>query len=155
MSEEMSSVRIGPAEEDQLPALAALLGVLFEQEAEFRPDRQRQLAGLRAIHERPALGTVLVAREGAEVVGMVVVLHTVSTALGAPAAILEDLVVSPGRRGRGIGSALVRAAVAHAREQGCARITLLTDADNRDAARLYARHGFRGSPMVPMRLRLE
>ncbi|HYQ38837.1 MAG TPA: GNAT family N-acetyltransferase, partial [Pseudomonas sp.] len=39
----------------------------------------------------------------------------------------------------------------HAREVGCQRITLLTDADNAAAQRFYARHGFGPSPMIPLR----
>jgi ribosomal protein S18 acetylase RimI-like enzyme len=44
--------------------------------------------------------------------------------------------------------------VALARAEGCARITLLTDAANAGAQRLYARFGFACSSMTPMRLML-
>ncbi|MNY66030.1 putative phosphinothricin acetyltransferase YwnH [compost metagenome] len=77
-----------------------------------------------------------------------------STALGARVALLEDMVVDTGARGTGIGSALLEQAIAHARDSGCRRITLLTDGDNAAAQRLYRRHGFGRSPMVPLRLAL-
>jgi GNAT superfamily N-acetyltransferase len=82
---------------------------------------------------------------------MVGLLFTVSTALGARVAWLEDMVVAPEARGRGIGGALVDAALAQARAAGCRRVTLLTDADNADAHRFYRRHGFAASPMRPFR----
>jgi hypothetical protein len=37
-------MEVTPATEDDVPALSELLGVLFQQEAEFRPDPERQSA---------------------------------------------------------------------------------------------------------------
>ena len=109
---------------------------------------------LRAILADPDAGRALVLRDGAAVVGMVCLLFLPSTALGGRVALLEDMVVRPGRRGQGAGSRLLEAAVATARAAGCLRITLLTDGDNAAGQRFYARHGFRRSAMVPMRLAL-
>ena len=143
---------IGPARAADIPALCGLLGRLFAQEAEFAPDEAAQRRGLAAIIADPDVGALLVARDGGKVVGMVNLLYTVSTALGASVALLEDLVVAPTARGRGIGSALLKHAIEHARAQGCRRITLLTDTDNAAAHRLYQKHGFAFSAMAPMRL---
>jgi GNAT superfamily N-acetyltransferase len=85
---------------------------------------------------------------------MVNLLYTVSTALGARVAMLEDMVVTRQQRGGGIGTLLLQAAIALARADGCQRITLLTDTDNASAHRFYRRHGFVASPMVPFRLML-
>jgi ribosomal protein S18 acetylase RimI-like enzyme len=86
---------------------------------------------------------------------MVNLLVTVSTAEGGPAAWLEDMVVSPARRGEGIGKELLEAATEFASLRGATRITLLTDRGNEAAQRFYRRHGFRESAMVPMRRSLE
>ena len=137
-----------------IPALCALLDQLFAQEAEFTPDRAAQQRGLAAILDDPTVGEILVASEGERIVAMVNLLYTVSTALGERVALLEDMVVAAGARGAGLGSALLERAIAHARERGCRRITLLTDADNAAAQRFYARHGFGPSPMIPLRLAL-
>lgn len=150
-----SGVQLGAAVPADVPALCALLGELFAQEAEFHPDPPAQARALRRIIDDPALGAILVARRGDEVLGMVNLLYTVSTALGARVALLEDMVVSAAARGAGIGSALLRAAIAHAAEAGCKRVTLLTDPDNSAAQRLYARHGFTRSNMLVLRRRLE
>ena len=141
-----------PATLADLDALCGLLAVLFSQEAEFAPDEAAARRGLTAIIEGPEVGCILVAcTPQGEVVGMVNLLWTVSTALGQRVALLEDMVVAPTTRGGGVGSQLIEAAIATAREAGCGRITLLTDADNTDAQRFYARHGFAASPMVPWR----
>lgn len=148
-------VAIETASESDVPSLVRLLAVLFEQEAEFRPDPDANARGLRAILSAPSSGTILVARRAGDVVGMVVVLVTISTALGGEVALLEDLVVSPDARGAGIGGDLLRSAIAWARERGCLRITLLTDATNDVAQALYETHGFARSSMVPFRLALR
>ncbi len=49
-------MEVTPATEDDVPALSELLGVLFQQEAEFRPDPELQSAGLRAILGRADVG---------------------------------------------------------------------------------------------------
>ena len=137
-----------------IPRLNELLETLFTQEADFHPDMDRQAAGLRLIIENPHFGRILVLRQGSGsvVVGMVNMLYTISTALGGRVAILEDMVVDPDCRGGGAGSALLQAAIAFARDQGCLRITLLTDRINSGAIRFYERHGFVLSEMVPLRL---
>lgn len=139
-----------------IPALSALLSVLFSQEAEFRPDEAAQQRGLAAIIADPAIGQILLARDASgAVVGMASLLFSISTALGARVALLEDMVVSPQARNNGLGSELLQAAIVQARSLGCRRITLLTDLDNLAAQRFYARHGFSGSPMTPLRLLLD
>lgn len=149
------ALETGPARAEDLPRLVELLGVLFAQEADFTPDPERQRRGLQAILAEPSAGSIHVAREGGAVIGMVVLLHTVSTAEGGRVAWLEDLVVDPSCRGRGVGRLLLRHAIAQARAAGLLRLTLLTDADNERARALYASEGFAGSAMRPMRLSLR
>lgn len=143
------------ASAEDIPALSQLLSTLFSQEAEFKPDDAAQRQGLAAIIANPALGAILVARDGADILAMVNLLFTMSTALGARVALLEDMVAAPGVRGTGIGSALLSHALEFAAAQGIKRITLLTDQDNHVAQRFYARHGFARSSMVPLRLALD
>ena len=148
-------VTYGGARRRDLPQLVALLGVLFAQEAEFAPDPERQRRALRLLLADPSRGRIYVARRGARVLGMASVLRVVSTAEGGPAGLLEDLVVRPGARGAGIGSALLAFAVERCRADGLLRLTLLTDRGNRRAQRLYRAAGFGASGMLPMRLKLR
>jgi GNAT superfamily N-acetyltransferase len=55
---------------------------------------------------------------------------------------LEDLFVRANERGRGLGRALVQAAMDRGRERGCARIELDTEEGNRPAVALYESLGF-------------
>jgi GNAT superfamily N-acetyltransferase len=143
------------ATEEDVSQLARLLEILFSQEEEFTPDAALQEAGLRAIIADPRIGEILLAEEDGRIIGMVSLLYTVSTALGAKVALLEDMIVDPSRRDEGIGSKLLDHALRISRERGCARITLLTDASNVDAHRFYERFGFAKSTMIPMRLALR
>jgi GNAT superfamily N-acetyltransferase len=54
-----------------------------------------------------------------------------------PVCYLEDLMVDPAHRGRGIGRALIEALVARAREIGCETVYWHTDQGNATARRLY------------------
>lgn len=140
------------AETKDIPDLCRLLAYLFEQEAEFSPDTKAQEKGLRLIIDDPRTGDILIMRENGQAAGMVNLLYTVSTAMGGKVAVLEDMVISPEHRNGGTGGRLLKAAVEHAKKQGCLRITLLTDTVNEKAQRFYERHGFSISPMLPMRL---
>jgi len=131
-----------------------LLGCLFKQEADFSPSVTKQRRALELILAQPTMGRLFVLTRGDKVLGMVSLLFTISTAEGGKAAWLEDLVVRPEQRGRGLGTRLLRAAVDWARKEGIARITLLTDSDNLGARSLYLRHGFVASAMQPLRLHL-
>jgi GNAT superfamily N-acetyltransferase len=146
---------ITPANESDIPALCALLGILFSQEADFNPDYEAQRRGLARIISNPEVGLIVVARQDGQVIGMVSLLYTVSTALGDRVALLEDMVVSPHARSAGAGSRLLKQAIQFARQNGCKRITLLTDGANEAAQRFYQRHGFGLSAMIPLRLSLS
>ena len=141
------------ARPEELPQLVALLGILFSQESEFAPDDAKQARALEKILSDETVGRIYVAREEGKVVAMATLLYTISTAEGGMAALLEDVIVQPGRRGRGVGSALLRHLLAEARKQGARRVTLLTDAHNERAQRLYSKLGFKRSAMTAMRLR--
>ncbi|MBI3561593.1 MAG: GNAT family N-acetyltransferase [Gammaproteobacteria bacterium] len=148
-------MQITPATTSDLPALCELLDLLFSQEADFKPDREAQRRGLARIINNPEVGLIVVARRDNQVVGMVNLLYTVSTALGERVALLEDMVVSPNSRGAGVGSRLLEQAIQFARFNGCKRITLLTDRTNESAQRFYQKHGFSFSAMIPLRLALS
>jgi GNAT superfamily N-acetyltransferase len=147
-------VEIRHATLPDVPQLCGLLGLLFAQEADFKPDTERQTRGLSMIIENPEIGRIYCAKQEASILGMVSLLYTVSTAEGGRAAWMEDMVVHPDWRGHRIGEQLLQWAVGKAREAGCHRITLLTDADNVAAIRFYSRAGFTRSSMVPLRLKL-
>jgi len=142
------------ATETDLPALADLLHELFTLESDFRPERAKQLAGLKLILATPAIGQLFVLRVDREVAGMANALITVSTAQGTRVLLLEDVIVRRRHRGAGLGRQLVEHVCAWAREQGMTRVTLLADQDNAPALAFYEKLGFEASSMVVRRLGL-
>jgi GNAT superfamily N-acetyltransferase len=146
--------RIDEATASDVPQLTDLLALLFAQEADFHPDRENQMRGSQLILAAPDRGRIFLARSEGRVVGMVNLQFTISTAEGAAACWLEDLVVRAEYRRRGIGSQLLQHAIDYARAHGFVRITLLTDRLNEQAIRFYRRHSLRSSEMIPMRLHL-
>ncbi len=145
----MENIRIATLQD--LAPCADLLGLLFSQEKEFNPDPSLQKKGLELIMSNPERGSVFVYETDGIVKGMVILLFTVSTALGKRVAILEDLIVSPDARGNSAGVRLVEHVVQFAVNRDFARITLLTDGDNESAHRLYRRCGFDKSDMIVFR----
>nr|WP_142660344.1 GNAT family N-acetyltransferase [Methylacidimicrobium tartarophylax] len=143
------------ATSEDIPVLVRLLEILFSQEEEFTPNGALQEQGLRAILSDPQIGEIMLAEEDGRPIGMVSLLYSVSTALGARVAILEDMVIDPARRGAGVGSALLARALQLCRERQCARVTLLTDARNAEARGFYEKFGFTQSTMIPLRLVLQ
>lgn len=66
---------------------------------------------------------------------------------------IHDLLVSDAARGRGVGEALLDAAIEWLRQRALPRIVLGTAAQNEPARRLFARRGFRPT-MIEMTLEL-
>jgi ribosomal protein S18 acetylase RimI-like enzyme len=144
---------LSPARPGDLPQLVELLGILFTQEAELSPDPVKQRRALELILADPSRARIYVAREGSRVVAMAVLHFATSTAEGGKVAGLEDCIVHPEHRRRGVGEALLGYVLEQARAEGVLRVMLLTDGDNARAQALYRKMGFAPSSMLAMRLR--
>jgi GNAT superfamily N-acetyltransferase len=136
---------------EDLPQMVDLLYDLFSHEGDFRPDRTRQMRGLRLIVEQPNRGRIFVLRQNGVILGMINLLFTISTAEGGFVILLEDLVVHHDFRGRGFGDKLLKHAIEYARKKDFLRITLLTDRLNDEGQEFFEKHGFFRSKMIPMR----
>ena len=112
------------------------------------------VARLQRLVADPAV-TLLLAREGAEVVGTTTVI--VYTTPYWVKARLDEVVVDAPARGRGVGEALVKAALQIAREKGAQVAELQSGrGPRRDAAhRLYLRLGFKLRDSDVMRITLD
>jgi len=137
-----------------LPALNRLLSRLFTQELEFEPNEKHQLKALKSILYNSPVGDIFVASKSGEIIAMVTLLYTISTALGETVAMLEDMIVHPEHRHKKVGTKLIQYAIDHAKEIGCKRITLLTDNDNVLSQEFYVNNGFEHSSMVVFRKKL-
>lgn len=62
-----------------------------------------------------------------------------------PVATLDELYVVPGRRDRGIGTALLAEVEAQTRRRGARTVEIIVDGDGGGAPRFYERHGYRNT----------
>jgi GNAT superfamily N-acetyltransferase len=145
---EQTAIAVRRAASGDIEALVRLLNVLFSIEADFRPNPERQRRGLRAMLDAPDQRCVLVAERGGAVIGMVTGQLVISTAEGAPSALVEDMVVEDSARGQGVGRSLLHAMEAWARERGATRLQLLADRENAPALAFYERMGWRPTQLV-------
>ena len=136
---------------DDLEPMADLLAELFTLESDFKPERRKQIAGLRLILNNREVGQLFVLRVDGRVAGMANALFTVSTAEGRRVILLEDVIVKSAYRGTGLGRRLVEHILAWAAANGLPRVTLLADKDNAPALAFYERLGFEHSAMRVLR----
>lgn len=141
------------ATQSDVAQLVELLGILFTQEHELSPDPAKQRRALEMILTDPSRARIYVARQDGRVVAMAALHFTTSTAEGGKVAGLEDCVVHPDHRRRGIGKALLAYVLEQARVEGALRVMLLTDGDNLTAQALYRKMDFAPSSMLAMRLK--
>jgi len=137
------AIEIDTANAADIDALVKLLNILFSIEQDFCPDETAQRKGLKLLIEQPAQGQIFVARHPeAGVVGMVSAQLVISTAMGAPSAWIEDMVVFDQFRGMGLGKTLLDKAQDWAAAKGAKRLQLVADADNRAALEFYSHLGW-------------
>src|SRR5437762_3605345 len=142
-------VVIEPATEADLDELSEMLGELFAQESDFRPDKDKQLRGLRLIFEQPSRGRVFVLRRDGVIVGMINLLFTISTAEGGFVILLEHLVIHQEHHGQLYVSKLLNYPIDFSNLKNVHRITLLTDGPQNVAQPLFRNHRVVESAKIP------
>ena len=104
------------------------------------PDRLLSESELSRIVSSPHT-KLFVARAGGNIIGMIS-LAVVQMPSGMRS-YLEDLVVDSAYRRRGVATALLEAAIDHARRSGARSLDMTSRPSRRDAIRLYEKMGFR------------
>jgi ribosomal protein S18 acetylase RimI-like enzyme len=92
--------------------------------------------------EQPELGFVWLAYDDRGVAAVCVVCYAISTSMGAVVAKLDDVSVKEGRRGEGIGTALLEQLQEQLRKEAVTRIDVGVHLENPEARRFYERLGF-------------
>ncbi|MEV4122346.1 GNAT family N-acetyltransferase [Micromonospora sp. NPDC049645] len=107
-----------------------------------RPDASRLITAWRGLHAQ-AGRRLLLAVAGDAFVGTLDTLVAPNLTHGArPYMVVENVVVAPGWRRRGVARALMLAAFEQATEAGCYKVQLVSNAARTDAHRFYASVGF-------------
>jgi len=137
---------------------AAVAGLLYDFNTEFGEPVPEIGVLTERIYEHIEHGesTFLLVGGGPE--GFAQLRFRPSLITGAPDAYLEELYVAPALRGKGLGRALLEAAMEEARRRGAGRIDLGTSEDDTAARSLYESAGFtnrEGRPDGPVMLYYE
>ena len=133
------AVAVRRAEAADADAIGRLLHDVHSEFNEFTP-------GAEAVAERVCNllldGEIIVLLAGADPVGLAVLRFSTSLWKAALECYLEELYVVADRRGRGIGRALMEAAIDTARHEGAGDMSLATGEDDIAARALYESLGF-------------
>lgn len=133
-------MRIELAHTADMNAVIALLAEQFREHG-ISLSLKHFSQGVSGLLSDTTRGCVLLAHDP-EPVGVAVLAYTWTLEHGGPIAWLDELFVVPERRCSGIGRALLRRAMAIAKERRCLAIDLEVDLAHVRAERLYEREGF-------------
>jgi GNAT superfamily N-acetyltransferase len=140
-----AAVTLRDARRDEVPLIVAMLAddaLGASREVVSNPLPARYYEAFDALAREPN-NRLIVAERGGEVVGTLQMTFIVGLSRqGAKRALLEAVRVASRHRGKGIGEAIVRAAIDIARKEGCAMVQLSSDKSRKDAHRFYERLGF-------------
>jgi len=155
---------IRPATSADLPRLGRLGALLVEEHhafdtRRFLPTRDRTPADYAAFLVRQLADPsviVLVADDHGDVIG-----YAYATiegydymSLRGPAGVIQDVIVDPEFRGRGVGAMLLEATLTELDMRGARQVVLTTAERNEGAQRLFAKSGFRRT-MIEMTRELD
>jgi ribosomal protein S18 acetylase RimI-like enzyme len=147
-------VEVSPLRHDEHARLAELTLAAYRTLGPLGEGYAAELADVDGRAADPGVQVLAARIEGSIVGGVTVVLSTASPLAehtDPEAAGMRMLAVDPGWHGRGVGRAMVRAALEVARRQGRRRVVLHTLPGNARAIRLYRSMGFVSRPELDLR----
>jgi GNAT superfamily N-acetyltransferase len=147
-------LRIEPIVPSELEAMLPLIAAYqrFYEVERVDEERNREFFGRFVAPSED--GVLLGAWRGAEPVGYACLYWHFTSLVPAETVLMNDLYVSEGHRGEGIGRALIEASAEVARERGAHQLEWATAPDNRTAQRLYDSTGAERSEWIEYDLRL-
>ena len=131
----MAGFTVRPASAGDAPAMAELFAAVAEERDGIATEPPVDIDERAAQFARTAVGSVIAVADG-QIVGM---LHIEASRHGFGEL---GMLVDRDWRGRGVGSALVQAAISRARGQGLHKLCLEVFAHNTAAIALYRKSGF-------------
>jgi GNAT superfamily N-acetyltransferase len=134
---DVADFHICPARVEDVPVILQLIRDLaaYERAPDEVTATEEQLVDVLFGERRAA--EVLLAFEGESPVGFAVYFYNFSTWLGRPGLYLEDLFVTPEKRGKGYGRALLVELAKIARDRGCGRMEWAVLNWNEPAIKFY------------------
>ena len=164
MTGDSLNIKIREATKRDLPRLGGLGALLVQEHHDF--DRRRFLAAKNRtpqdyasflstrLEDRNAV--ILVAETEGETIGYAYgeIEGYDYMSLRGPAGVLNDLIVDPAYRSRGVGRLLLDGIISRLKSRDVPRVVLSTAARNKSAQRFFERNGFRPT-MIEMTRELE
>jgi GNAT superfamily N-acetyltransferase len=118
-----------------------LLRTLLIPAGEVKENWRDEAQIFRLLVENPELGTILISEEDGEIAGITTLSYPTALRCCGPYSCIEENIVDERYRGRGIGGALLEAAIAEATARGCDELQV--NAPSERGYPLYLRHGFK------------
>lgn len=141
MGDAPPEILITPATLSDEPVVLELMREFYAHEG-LTFGRAGALEALRTLMANPALGRVWLFRIGDDVVGYTAVTVCYSLEFVGRVALVDELYVREGWRGRGIGTRALEMVAEACRELDVAAVRLEVDTTNTRAMALYQRMGF-------------
>jgi len=142
---------IRKAKSSDIPHLVELLRELFAIEVDFEFNAVYQEKGLSMMMSSPGNRCVIVAEVNQKVVGMCTGQLVVSTAKGGFSGLIEDMMIGPVHRKKGLGRRLLEAVEKWCYGSGASRIQLLADKNNTKALAFYEKCNWQKTQLICLR----
>ncbi len=126
---------------------------MYCEEANTPLSDDHLLAGLKPLLEENQHGVVLVA-ETEKIIGYSILTWGWGIESGGQEALVDEMLIAPAERGKGIGEKLLQATVERATQQGVKVIFLETEKENPRSRNLYGRVGFEEESSIWMSYRI-
>jgi GNAT superfamily N-acetyltransferase len=139
----MAEISYRIATKNDLPEVVSLCAMLYEESEGGAPSAENAEIIFDRITRYPDYRIYLAEING-DIVGTFTLLIFDNLGHGgAPSAIVENVVVSPEYRGRGIGKRMMDFAMQRARDAGCYKLALSTNVKREEAHRFYESLGYK------------
>jgi len=139
----MDNITYRLAADDDLTEVVSLCAMLYEESDGATPSRNKTEAIFSRIKQYPDY-RIYLAESGGKTAGTFSLLIFDNLGHGGtPSAIVENVVVYPEYRGRGIGKQMMGFAMRQAREAGCYKLALSTNVKRKEAHHFYESLGYK------------
>ena len=135
----MATVRRALASDES--AVLPLLRAYCEEVGTEFPD-EHLLEGLNPIIADEQIGDVLIASQGDDLIGYLVMTWGWGIESGGREALIDEMYVVPNQRHAGVGTLLMTSALSRAKDRDTKVVFLETEQDNPESRALYDRLGF-------------
>ena len=142
-------IKIRSAKIEDIPQLVILLKALFNIEADFEINPDKQSRGLKLLLNNDK-ACVLVAEliDDNKILSMCSLQTFISTAEGGEVGFIEDLIVDADYRHQGIATKLLTEILLWARQKDLTRIQLLADKTNTSALAFYEQQHWQSTQLI-------